>query len=197
MRLILPAIAGSGLILGACVLVRRAHLHHAAADFSGLMSALLYVPTLICTWPLLKRDFGPGWLTVTIAIAFLSDTCAYFAGRAFGKHPLYPEVSPKKTVEGAVGGLLGGVLATLGFGCAWLVPDLEIVHAVALGVIGSLFGQIGDLVESMLKRNYGVKDSGSVLPGHGGMLDRVDALIFVGPVVYFYLMGLEIYRSGL
>ena len=96
------------------------------------------------------------------------------------------EVSPNKTKEGALGGLLGGALAMTGFGTLWLLPEIPVADAVALGLVGSALGQIGDLVESMLKRTFGVKDSGAVIPGHGGLLDRVDALLFVAPLLYYY-----------
>ena len=189
LRWMFPAVTVAAIILTSAVLLRRKHLGHAASDVSALLSGLVYVPVMVCVWPLLKRDFGPHWLTVTLSTAFLSDTVAYFAGRAFGKHPLYPQVSPKKTLEGSVGGLVGGVLAQVGMGTYWLLGDeLPLLHALILGVMGSILGQVGDLVESMLKRNYGVKDSGAILPGHGGMLDRIDALIFVAPMVYYYLV---------
>jgi phosphatidate cytidylyltransferase len=100
---------------------------------------------------------------------------------------MYPAVSPKKTWEGSAGGFVGGILATVVVGSNWLLPDLPLSHAVLLGFVGSAAGQVGDLVASMLKRTFGVKDSGELLPGHGGMLDRIDGLLFVGPVVFGYL----------
>ena len=108
------------------------------------------------------------------------------------KTKLYPEVSPKKTRMGSLGGLVGGVLATVVVGTAFVLPELSMGHAVVLGLLGSVAGQIGDLVASMAKRTFGVKDTGNVLPGHGGMLDRIDGMLFVGPVVYWYvaLLGL-------
>ena len=84
-------------------------------------------------------------------------------------------------------GILGSTLATVGVGSFWLLPDLPIAHAIPLGIFGSIAGQTGDLVESMLKRTFGVKDSGKILPGHGGLLDRIDALLFVAPVAYYYV----------
>ena len=83
--------------------------------------------------------------------------------------------------------MLGSCLATAGVGSMWLLPDLPLAHAIPLGIFGSVAGQTGDLVESMLKRTFGVKDSGTILPGHGGLLDRVDALLFVAPVTYYYV----------
>ena len=153
---------------------------------AACVASLLYVPLLASVWPLIKLEFGPSWLFITLALAFLSDTVAYIFGRLWGRHKLYPAVSPGKTVEGAVGGLVGGVLATVVGGSLLLLPDLPLKHALVLGVVGSLVGQVGDLFESMLKRGYGVKDSSALLGAHGGMLDRVDALLFVAPVVYYY-----------
>jgi phosphatidate cytidylyltransferase len=168
------------------VLVRKDHLADAGRHLAYGLAGLVYVPMLACVWPLLKQEMGPEWLFLALALAFSSDTLAYFFGRAFGKHKLYEAVSPKKTREGSFGGLIGGIAAMLGFGHFWLAPEIPIAHCVVLGLVGSALGQIGDLVESMIKRTFGIKDSGNVLPGHGGMLDRVDGLLFVAPLVYYY-----------
>lgn len=181
-----PSLSVVALLLAVSILARPGHLPHAVVRFSTLLSGLIYVPVLMCVWPLIKRDFGTHWLTVTLCAAFFSDTVAYFVGRAMGRRPLLPTVSPKKTREGAIGGLLGGIAATVGLGSAWLLPELPVSHALGLGLVASAAGQVGDLVESMLKRGCGVKDSGTILPGHGGVLDRVDALLFVAPVIYYY-----------
>ena len=179
------ALTATALACATTILFQKKYLAEAGKHLAGVFSGLLYVPALACVWAPLK-GFGPAWLFITLACAFGSDTLAYFAGRAFGKHKLYPEVSPKKTVEGGIGGLLGGALAVAGFGSAWLLPEIPVAHALALGLLGSALGQIGDLVESMVKRTYGVKDSGAILPGHGGLLDRTDALLFVAPLIYYY-----------
>lgn len=181
-----PISFAATMLIAAAVLGRKQHLADAGRTLSYALAGLIYVPMLGCVWPLLKQDFGPQWLFLALALAFSSDTLAYFAGRGFGKHKLYEAVSPKKTIEGSIGGLFGGVIAMVGMGHYWLAPELPIVHAVVLGVLGSVLGQLGDLVESMIKRTFGVKDSGNVLPGHGGMLDRVDGLLFVAPLVYYY-----------
>ena len=181
-----PLLALAVVITAATLLIRPGPLDLAGRNLAVCLASFLYVPLLAGMWPLIKHDHGPGWLFITLALAFLSDTVAYIFGRLWGRHKLYPAVSPGKTVEGAIGGLVGGVLATAGLGSMLLVPDLPLGHAVVLGVVGSLFGQVGDLFESMLKRGYGIKDSSALLGAHGGMLDRVDALLFVGPVVYYY-----------
>jgi phosphatidate cytidylyltransferase len=127
------------------------------------------------------------WLTVALVLSIWSnDTCAYAAGRWFGRHPLAPAISPKKTWEGALGGLVGALVAMAAVK-ALTLPSLAWLHAVALGLLAGIGGEVGDLVESRLKREVGVKDSGRMLPGHGGMLDRIDALLFVAPLYVYYL----------
>ncbi|MGB1013548.1 MAG: phosphatidate cytidylyltransferase [Nannocystaceae bacterium] len=189
--ILLPMLLVSALLIGTTILLRKHALQHAARHLAVCLGSILYVSVLASLWPMIKADqlgtTGASWLLVTLAIAFGSDTVAYFFGRAWGKHKLYPAVSPKKTWEGSMGGLVGGMLATCGFGSLWLLPELPLYHAIPLGILGSSAGQVGDLVESMCKRGYGVKDSGNLLPGHGGMLDRIDALLFVAPVIYLYL----------
>jgi phosphatidate cytidylyltransferase len=130
------------------------------------------------------------WGGLTVFAVFVSiwvcDSAAYFAGRAFGKHKLFERVSPKKTWEGAIAGF---VLAVLAFVAARQIalPYLTMTNAIVCGTIVGIFGQLGDLVESLLKRDAGVKDSSSLIPGHGGVLDRFDSLMFVSPLLFFYL----------
>lgn len=181
-----PLLTFSVVAVAITTLVRKHHLKQGGQHMAACLASLVYVPLLASVWPLLKASYGPGWLFITLGLAFLSDTVAYIFGRLWGRHKLYPAVSPGKTWEGSLGGIVGGVLATVGFGSLLLVPELPIFHALVLGVLGSLFGQVGDLFESMLKRSHNVKDSSALLGAHGGMLDRVDALLFVGPVVYYY-----------
>jgi phosphatidate cytidylyltransferase len=124
-------------------------------------------------------------LTMFFAIVMLTDTGAYYTGRAFGDHKLAPRISPGKTIEGAVGGLAMAII--VGPVCKLtFFPEIPIAHAIALGAAIGILGQIGDLAESMLKRGAGVKDSGNLLPGHGGMLDRVDSLLFCAPILFYY-----------
>jgi phosphatidate cytidylyltransferase len=130
---------------------------------------------------------GAGWVLLVLMLGWFGDTGGYFFGRFLGKTKLYEAVSPKKTRAGlvgaVVGALAGAVLASL-----WYLPRLVLPHAVALGLVSGLLGQAGDLTESLLKRSTGVKDSGSLLPGHGGILDRIDAVLVLGPMVYLYTL---------
>ena len=114
---------------------------------------------------------------------------AFFVGKLLGRHRLAPNISPAKTWEGAVGGVLGSILVSLFFVLPTpLELPLSYGQAIVLGLLVSVFGQLGDLVESLLKRNMQVKDSGNAIPGHGGFLDRIDSVIFAGVVVYYYIM---------
>jgi phosphatidate cytidylyltransferase len=131
------------------------------------------------------RGDGPRLLLFALVITWAGDTAAYFVGRAMGKHPLAPHISPKKTWEGSVGSMVGSLLVAWAFSY-WI--RMPIGHLVAMAVIGNVAGQMGDLLESAYKRSAGVKDSGGLLPGHGGVLDRIDALILCIPVIWYYIV---------
>lgn len=118
---------------------------------------------------------------------WVCDSGAYFLGKAFGKHKLLERVSPKKTIEGAVGGFLCSAIWFSGL-AAVLLPQIPIIDSILMGLIIGIVGQIGDLAESQLKRDAGVKDSSNLLPGHGGLLDRFDSIIFVAPSIFIYLV---------
>jgi phosphatidate cytidylyltransferase len=126
---------------------------------------------------------GPFLLLFALVITWIGDTAAYFVGRAIGRHPLAPHLSPKKTWEGSAASLLGAVLAGLAFRYR---VNMEAGHLIGMAAAGNVAGQIGDLLESAYKRSAGVKDSGALLPGHGGVLDRIDALVLAFPVVWYY-----------
>ena len=140
------------------------------------------------------RSLNPHWLMFALIVNWAGDTGAYFAGRAFGKHKLAPIVSPKKTWEGAAASVLASVAVAGGY-LLWLIPDLTPAFVIGLAVLANVAGQLGDLAESAMKRGAGVKDSGSILPGHGGFLDRVDSTLFALPVTYAYLR-LFLYHMG-
>ena len=129
-----------------------------------------------------QLERGEWWIILALTVTWLNDTGAYFAGRAFGRRKLYPRISPSKTWEGAIGGAAGSILGALIVQQFWL-PRLPAWGAALVGVGAAVLGPIGDLSESMLKRAFGAKDSGRLLPGHGGILDRIDALLFNAPFV--------------
>jgi len=157
----------------------------AAATLLGAVYLGALGGTIAALFVLPPAGEGAWRLTLLLAIQVFSDSFAFFVGHAFGRHRLAPAVSPGKSVEGALGGLLGGVLAALAVRHLGL-PHLPLAHAVALGAAVAAVGIVGDLDESLLKRWAGVKDSGRLFPGHGGMLDRLDSLLFGAPVLYYY-----------
>jgi phosphatidate cytidylyltransferase len=129
---------------------------------------------------------GAAWIYFVLAITWIQDTAAYFAGKNLGRHKMAPILSPKKTWEGAAGGLLGSILA--GIICVPLLGlPITLAQAALLGLVGGIVGPLGDLAESMIKRQVGLKDAGNLIPGHGGILDRADSLLFTGPVLYYLI----------
>lgn len=166
-----------------------------AASRAGLMVlGVCYVALLLTPLALIKRfPEGSDWIFLVLTVTWFSDTGAYFSGRALGRHKLYPAISPGKSVEGAIGGLGSSVGAAV-LAKLWYMPQLGWLDGVLIAIVGGALGQAGDLVESMIKRGYGVKDSGWILPGHGGLLDRIDALLFSTPYTYLYavyIMGVR------
>ena len=155
---------------------------------AGVFGGFLFPLMLSCLLRLRMGELGQVMVWLPLAISFGSDTFALFAGMAFGRHKLAPHVSPKKTVEGGVGGLLGGVLGMMllhAVGSRILGSSfLSWGQILALGLLGSVIDQIGDLSFSVIKREFGVKDYGKLLPGHGGVLDRFDSVTFVAPFAY-------------
>jgi phosphatidate cytidylyltransferase len=154
---------------------------------SNTLLGLFYVGLTLAPLALVRemRDGVP--LVFMLAFAnTLCDSMAYYTGKTFGKTPLAPSISPKKTVEGFVGGLAGAVLSAAVF-AHFFMPVFGLHHAVIIGFIAGLAGPVGDLAESSIKRKMGAKDSGSFLPGHGGALDRMDSWMFTAPLFYVYL----------
>jgi phosphatidate cytidylyltransferase len=184
--LLLLPFASMGLVLVRLGEMRTAALRVAAGAFGPL-----YLGGGLATLALLRRDGGadgPSFVLLTFMLSWFSDTGAYFAGRFLGKHKLYEAVSPKKTIEGAVGGLAAAILGG-GVAAHFLyLRSLPLVDGVVLSIVAGALGQAGDLGESLLKRSVGVKDSGGIVPGHGGILDRVDALLVTGTLTYLYVV---------
>jgi phosphatidate cytidylyltransferase len=186
-----PQLQALGMIALTCVgmliaLARPEPLEQAAARTGWAVAGPLYIGGLFgATVLLFRHSLGGSWVMLALLCGFLSDTGGYFVGRRFGKHKLAPLVSPKKTLEGSFGGLAcglaGGLLAHF-----WFLRALPLLDAVLLSLVATAVGQAGDLCESLLKRSVGVKDSGTLLPGHGGILDRSDAMLFSAAVIWAY-----------
>jgi phosphatidate cytidylyltransferase len=167
-------------------LVRLGEMKTAALRACAMAFGPLYIGVPLALLAMLRRDLGadgPAYVVLTIMFAWFGDTGGYFAGRFLGRHKLYEAVSPKKTVEGSLGGLAGSVLGAV-LAHFWFLPSLSLPHGVILALVAGALGQAGDLGESVLKRSTGVKDSGAIVPGHGGILDRVDALLITSAVVF-------------
>jgi phosphatidate cytidylyltransferase len=159
------------------------------AEFLGVFYCALFLyPALP-----IRFDFGDKvglhWMLILFFTVWAGDTLALVFGKTMGRHPFAPLLSPKKTNEGSIAGLLGGmaVAAALQY---FFFQDLPLRHVLAASIILGFFGQLGDLAESMLKRAAEIKDSSQLIPGHGGVLDRMDSLLFAFPVLYFYLLML-------
>lgn len=168
----------------------------ASRRLGWLFGGPIYVGISLGTIAALHQDeHGGAWVLFSMFLAFLSDTGAYFAGRAFGRTKLYPKLSPKKTVEGSIGGLVAGVLGALALQQTLLVGVLPWPDTIALALVATALGQAGDLLESLIKRSCGVKDSGNIMPGHGGLLDRSDALMFTAAATFAYVTWILPLRS--
>ena len=165
------------------------------ADIGATLMSILYVVYLPLHFILLRdivaapglpfwQQPGFGFVLMTLTVISASDIAAYYAGKRFGKHLLYPEISPKKTQEGAVTGVFAGLAVGAIFS---VVMQLPLEHGLILSLLLTVVGQLGDLSESLLKRDAGMKDSGDMLAGHGGLLDRIDSYIFSGAVSYYYI----------
>ena len=178
------ALAAATVVLLTVFLFRREPLERIPRSVSVVVLAWLYCGLLIATIVALRVRFGVAWVIMAFVVTWANDTCAYFAGHAFGRHKLFERISPKKTWEGFAGGAVGSVGGALAVLALLHPAALGVSGAVVVGAGGAILGPVGDLVESMLKRATGVKDSGRIIPGHGGLLDRIDALLFVAPWVY-------------
>ncbi|MBI4286591.1 MAG: phosphatidate cytidylyltransferase [Chloroflexi bacterium] len=185
---LIPLLLTSAIILPLVYLLFRRQKEGAFLNWAWTMAGLLYLGWLLSYWVALRGvDSGRDWVFLAMFTTFAGDTAAFFVGRTWGKRHLAPLVSPGKTWEGAFGGVLGAMLASLLFTTVLSLP-IGYGQAVLLGLLISVFAQLGDLVESLFKRNMGIKDSGKLLPGHGGMLDRLDSLTFAAVVVYYYVI---------
>jgi phosphatidate cytidylyltransferase len=194
--LTVAVIAALALAVLAAEVFRPANMQESMASVSATVFGVIYVALLAgclvgvrvmpdITTETVVPHLASKLLTMFFAIVIMTDTGAYYVGRSIGRHKLAPRVSPGKTIEGAVGGFVMAVVT--GFVCKLtFFTEIPTAHAVAIGAAIGVIGQIGDLAESLLKRGANVKDSGTLLPGHGGMLDRVDSILFSAPLLYYY-----------
>ena len=189
---VLPIVITATILISLIWLLCRPSKEEAFRNWAWAIVGAFYVSWMLSHWLSLRGlEDGRNWVYLAILTTFANDTGAYFIGRARGKRKLAPAISEGKTREGAIGGLICAIL-----GAIVIATVLNLIfpftfrywQIILLGFLVSLFAQLGDLVESLLKRNMGVKESGNLLPGHGGILDRFDSLIFVGAVVYYYVI---------
>jgi phosphatidate cytidylyltransferase len=179
-------------------LVTRKNQQHNLIDSAVTLFGVVYIGIAL-SYLILIRAFpqGESLVLFILLVTWAADTGAYYVGKTFGRHPLVPSISPKKTVEGLIGGLVFAIIAV--YACrSWVLHyDLSMMTCLILGSLLTITGLVGDLAESALKRSTGVKDSSGLLPGHGGMLDRIDSLLFTAPAFYYYIRysGIPIYGS--
>jgi phosphatidate cytidylyltransferase len=187
-RVMLGLVVGIPALSLLFTLWRLGDMSTAATRAFGMAFVPVFVAAPLTLLAVTQRDFGsagPGLCLMSFMFAWFADTGGYFGGRFFGKHKLYEAVSPKKTVEGAIGGLVGAVIGALMASLGYL-REIPLSHTLPLAIFAGALGEAGDLGESLIKRSMGVKDSGAIVPGHGGILDRADALIFTSIAVYGY-----------
>jgi len=186
--LINPLLLTSAVVIPLIYLLFRRHKEEAFTSWLWTLAGILYIGWLLSHLVALRGlDYGRNWVFFVLFVTWISDTTAFFVGRRFGRHRLAPHISPAKTWEGTIGGICGAIaVSTLFF--TPTVFQLPLLHwqAILFSALASILGQVGDLVESLLKRNMGVKDSGKLMPGHGGILDRIDSLLFASIVIYYY-----------
>lgn len=182
-----PLLITSSVVIPLLWLTFRSRTENASTQWAWTMSGILYTGWMLghLVWLRALSD-GREWVILTIFAAFAADTTAFFVGSAWGKRPLAPSISPGKTWEGAIAGFLAAVIAAILLALIFRLP-INYPQVLIIGSLIGVFGQLGDLGESMLKRSAGVKDAGRLIPGHGGILDRLDSVVFSVVVVYYYL----------
>ena len=180
-------IASGGVIIVLLIRLLKGEKLDGVINDAGFCSfAFIYIAFLLSHLVLLRGlEYGSLWILLLCTTTWSGDTSAYFSGMKFGKRKLYKEVSPNKSIEGLIGGFFGGILAALIFKVLFF-PSLGFGEALFVAAVIGIIGPLGDLSESMLKRSSGVKDSGGIIPGHGGVLDRVDSVMFSAPFLYYF-----------
>ena len=168
-------------------LARKGEISTVFQDIGYTFLGPLYVGLLLGHLFLLRAMVdGTKWTLILFFTIWMCDIAAFYTGRSIGRHKLYPEVSPNKTIEGAIGGILGSIIV-VAVAKSWYLNQLSLMDVFAISIGVSVMGQLGDLCESMFKRAASVKDSGGLIPGHGGILDRFDSILFAAPFLYYYL----------
>ncbi|THJ24405.1 MAG: phosphatidate cytidylyltransferase [Nitrospira sp. CG24E] len=182
-----PALLATLVCIISVPLFSRSPLEQSLKDGALTLFGVLYLGLTLGTLSMTRLLPEGEWLIFfLLLVTWASDTVAYYVGTLFGRHPLAPRISPKKTVEGLVGGLIGAIIVAY-IARWWFLPDLSGLDCLVLAVLLTVTGLWGDLTESVMKRSVGMKDSGGILPGHGGMLDRLDSLLFAAPAFYYYV----------
>ncbi|MFC1950252.1 phosphatidate cytidylyltransferase [Chloroflexota bacterium] len=189
-NILTPLLLTSAVVVSLIWLLVRRQKEGAFIGWVWTIGGILYMGWLLSHLVVLRgQPDGRNWVFLALLVTFTSDTAAFFVGRAWGKHRLAPRISPGKTWEGAIAGVFWAIIVSLLFTIPTpLYLPLMYWQAILLGFLVSIFGQLGDLVESLFKRNMGVKESSRLLPGHGGFLDRIDSVVFAGVVVYYYVI---------
>jgi phosphatidate cytidylyltransferase len=183
----LPFLITLVIVVSLIWLLFRHHRDQAFTNWVWTMAGILYIGWMLSYWIQLRSlEGGRELVFLAMFTTFASDTSSFFIGRTWGKHALAPAISSGKTWEGAIGGLLASIVASFIISTIFTLP-FSYWQIALVGFIISVFAQLGDLVESLLKRNTGVKDAGKLIPGHGGILDRLDSLIFTGVIVYYFI----------
>lgn len=188
-QIALFAVVACFIVMMAFYVLRFPRFH--AGQITAAVFCFLYAPVLMSfIYRARLLPYGMFAYALIFFCSWICDTCAYFTGRLLGRHKMAPVLSPKKTIEGAVGGILGSALFCFLTAIAMekIYPDHQLgvrVGFAVIGLIGGLISQIGDLAASAIKRDYGIKDYGNLIPGHGGMMDRFDSAIYMAPVIYF------------
>jgi phosphatidate cytidylyltransferase len=192
--LITPVLLTSAVVIP-LILILRQPKTDAFINWAWTLAGILYLGWLLSHFVALRNldlggnNWARNWVFFALFVTFASDIAAFFIGRALGKHRLAPNISPGKTREGAIGGIIGAIIISLCFIAPTpLSLPISYGQAIVLGLLVSIFGQLGDLTESLLKRNMGIKDSSQLIPGHGGFLDRIDSVVFAGVVVYYFVV---------
>jgi phosphatidate cytidylyltransferase len=189
-----PVILTTAVVLPLLVLLWRKGKQNAFANWGWTVAGILYVGWILSYLVGLRNLVdGRGWVLLSMGSTFGSDICAYLFGRAMGRHKLAPYISPNKTWEGAVAGVVGSVVVAVVVASIYKLP-IGTVEAVFLGIVISIAGQLGDLIKSLFKRNMTVKDSSNLIPGHGGFLDRMDSQSLAGVAVYYYVFYVVLAR---